>query len=819
MITRFSVPDIRALGAALAVALLVAGCGGGADTTALPQTVIPGTTQYTGPPPATADAQAFMVELWTHLKAGGTASCGDCHSQSGGQSPRFARDDDVNLAYAEANALVDLLSAQDSRLVTKVASPHNCWLASPQACGDIMTTWIENWAGGSATGGGREIQLQAPQINAPGQSKNFPPPVPAAYSGVHDVLTQYCSDCHSNAAGSPQAPFFADADISVSYAAVKPKVDLNSPEDSRLVLRLRDEFHNCWDACDDNADEMELAIETFADTITASEVDVNLVISAALRLLDGTVASGGNRYETNQIALWEFKFGQGGTAFDTSGVSPAMDLSLNGDIDWVGGWGIDITSGQAQALTSTSRKLYNLITATGEYSIEAWVAPANVVQEDTRIISYSAGVDQRNLMLGQTLYSYDAYNRSSATDANGEPALNTSDADEDLQATLQHVVVNYDPINGRQIYVNGVFTDDTDPVPGGTLGDWDDSFAFVMGNEVSGNRQWSGVIRMAAIHNRTLTPEQINQNLAVGVGEKFFMLFYVADVTGVPDSYILFEVSQFDSYSYLFNKPTFISLDPTQTSSNVPLVGMRIGVNGQEASVGQAYETLDLSLTDPTGQLLSDVGTIVPLQNDADTDEFFLSFEQLGNEFGPVIPAGPVNPPPVVLGGDQPDVGLRTFDEINATMSAVTTVPVTSVQGTYDLVRQQLPTVEAADTFSSAQQIGIAQMAIAYCDSLVEDDSRRPGYFSGFDFTLGPAAAFVDRSFVIEPLVNKMQGEFLASQPDAADVYLEIDALIDILIASAPPPNGPPANSPQRTLDITKAACAAVLGSGVVLIQ
>jgi hypothetical protein len=59
----------------------------------------------------------------------------------------------------------------------------------------------------------------------------------------------------------------------------------------------------------------------------------------------------------------------------------------------------------------------------------------------------------------------------------------------------------------------------------------------------------------------------------------------------------------------------------------------------------------------------------------------------------------------------------------------------------------------------------------------------------------------------------------LTTQPDFNDVYDEIDALIDILIASAPPPNGPPANSPQRTRDITKAACAAVLGSGVVLIQ
>ena len=61
---------------------------------------------------------------------------------------------------------------------------------------------------------------------------------------------------------------------------------------------------------------------------------------------------------------------------------------------------------------------------------------------------------------------------------------------------------------------------------------------------------------MVAIHNRTLTAEQILQNLDVGVGEKFFLLFYVGDLTiGSVEPYILFEVSQFDSYSYLFNQP------------------------------------------------------------------------------------------------------------------------------------------------------------------------------------------------------------------------------------------------------------------------
>ena len=39
----------------------------------------------------------------------------------------------------------------------------------------------------------------------------------------------------------------------------------------------------------------------------------------------------------------------------------------------------------------------------GEFSIEAWVIPANVTQEDARIISYSAGAEQRNFTLQQTL--------------------------------------------------------------------------------------------------------------------------------------------------------------------------------------------------------------------------------------------------------------------------------------------------------------------------------------------------------------------------------------------------------------------------------
>ena len=148
-------------------------------------------------------------------------------------------------------------------------------------------------------------------------------------------------------------------------------------------------------------------MRAFADPIQPDQVNPNLVFSKALTIFDGTIASGGNRHETNQIALWEFKSGSGSTAFDTSGVEPALDLTLSGDVEWVGGWGITINDGKAQGSTANSAKLHEQILATGEYSIEAWVAPANVVQEEAHIVSYSAGPTARNFTLGQTLYDYD----------------------------------------------------------------------------------------------------------------------------------------------------------------------------------------------------------------------------------------------------------------------------------------------------------------------------------------------------------------------------------------------------------------------------
>ncbi|GAA6183541.1 LamG domain-containing protein [Aliiglaciecola sp. NS0011-25] len=814
---------IQQLGLTALLTLVLNACGGSAakveQNPTPPLVSQPGET-YSGPPANTDDVQRYKLNLWDNISS--AERCGACHVESG-QSPEFVRADDINLAYSATNPLVNLDEPETSTLVTKVAGGHNCWLASPSACADIMTTWIANWADNDVSA--NKIKLEAPAQKSPGANKNFPEDSALFAATVHPLLETYCASCHTNSATIPISPYFASSDIDEAYQASKARISLDTPESSRFVGRLRDEFHNCWSNCSSDASELSAAIQAMADGIDITELAPELVNSQALTLFEGTLATGGGRFENDLIAKWEFKTGTGTTAFDTSGVEPAIDLTLSGDVSWIGGWGLQMVNGKAQGSTASSKKLHTLLTATGEMSIEAWVVPANVTQEGpARIISYSGGSQTRNFTLGQTLYNYDYLLRTSNTDANGETALSTADADELLQSSLQHVVITYDQINGRQIYVNGMHSGVTDNVEVGNFNEWNDTYAFVLGNEVSSDIPWAGSIRMVAVHNRTLTSEQIAQNFAAGIGQKFFLLFNVTQHTGIAQSYVVLEVSQFDSYSYLFAEPFFISLDDNATISTVPIQGMRIGINGREATTGQVFQNLDVTITDGDyitgeGQALSSLGTTVAIEKSPEADEFFLTFEQLGSATNVVIEA---DPPAAALPADlepQSDIGVRNFAEINASMSVVTGVPTSNaaVKASFEKLKQQLPSVTNIDSYLASNQMAVTQMAIKYCDQLVENSSLRASYFSGFDFTQPANTAFIeqDRNLILTPLLDKTIGNNIATQPQRDEVSNELNNLIDTLSDCS----GDKVCNATYTQTIVKATCAATIGSAAILIQ
>ena len=824
--------------------------------------------KYEGNPPRTDDVQAFKDEFWDKLS--GTDRCGQCHT-TGGPATNFSFVDliDVNTAYSQATStnnqgqlLVDRNDPSSSRVILRVAEGHNCWDGNPDnVCATLIEGYVTNWLSGSTTTGARAIDLTAPPLVAPGDSRNFPTLAddsPSFKDTVYPVLTANCAECHSDASDTPQSPFFASADVAAAYAAAKSKINLDVPSDSRFVTRIK-ELHNCWTAdCDVDAAEMQLAIETFANAIVSTQIDSNLVTSKAITFATATLASGGNRYENDQIALWEFKTGQGGEAFDTSGVEPAMKLSFSGPVSWILGYGVDFSNGgKAQASTETSKKLADLISLTNAYSIEAWVIPGNVTQEDARIISYSAGDTARNFSMSQTLYNYEFLNRSSNTDAEGRESLITNDADEDLQSALQHVVITFDPVNGRRIYVNGVFTDDVDSrtSKGGSLIDWNDTYAFVLGNEVSGvANAWNGKLRMVAVHNRALSQAQIDQNYSIGVGQKYFMLFSVAELLGLDDAYVMFKVEQYDNTAYLFQEPTFISLDDTYTpAGDIVLEGLRIGVNGKEAVSGQMFghmnETISANDYTVDGQLLSRLGTVIAVQKGPESDEFFLTFEKLDTHENTRVEAEPTPPAAAPDATAVSEIGVKTFDEINTSMSFVTGVPTTNatIVDKYNTYKQQLPAIENITAFLASHQMGVAQLAMAYCNeavisdkSLGINDANR--LFKGFDFnrTALNAGTFdtASKDQIINPLLVGLMNldlatpaNNLATQPDDADIrgLLGSTATQNLQNGSTPifdyeslittMKQCSACDTTKRTEDIVIATCAATLGSAMTLIQ
>jgi hypothetical protein len=443
----------------------------------------------------------------------------------------------------------------------------------------------------------------------------------------------------------------------------------------------------------------------------------------------------------------------------------------------------------------------------------------------------------RNFNLGQTMYDYDFFTRSSVSNANGDPALSTPSDDEVLQATLQHVVATFNPATGRRIYVNGVLVA-TDPSAGGTITNWDTSYAFVLGNEVSGNRMWNGVIRLVAVHNRALTQAQVQQNFAAGVGEKFFLMFGVEHLTNINDSFIVIEAAQFDSYGYLFRKPFFISLDGTAQPAGLNIRGMRVGLNGAEARVGQAFSNVDTQITSTeyttdAGQTLLNLGTVLPLEKGPNEDEFFLTFDTIGaNNYNRPPPAVPPAPTPEDL-APASVIGVRTFDEISASIATLTGVSQNDagVRAAVDEVRQSLPAVPSAEAFLSSHQAAIGQLAIEYCHALMENPTLRTATFPGFNFDAAPAAAFANENALFDPLLNRTLGLVqLTHQPDKGAARTELHNLVngypdDLGLSGVVRPgllNSLPAgqnNDAQRTRAIAKAVCASVVGSAAMLIQ
>lgn len=636
-----------------------------------------------------------------------------------------------------------------------------------------------------------------------------PPPPPSATdqqifeATLYPLLmaqANFCVTCH----GASQDPQFAVADATVAYTAItsQQKVNLSNPSISRVYVRPKDERHNCGGdaSCDQIADAFLAAIQDWAAQATAAAPPPvgggQPVISAVTTFADAT--SGGQaRADGAAIALFTFSEGAGDVTTDSSGVGTPITLQISG-MEWVDGGGLRNVTGKAQADAASSRKLFDMITPANAYSVEAWIIPDNNAQDGpARIVSYSQDTAIRNFTLGQNAIYYQLRNRTAGSGANGTPAVEALDPQVDT--ALTHVVATFDGDTGRKIYINGQLSIEEN-VAGDALA-WQDDQPFVLGNEATDDRPWAGVLQLVAIHNKALTDVEVRQNFDAGAGNIFTMRFDVSNVIGEP-AFIDMQAAQLDAAGYLFARPVYVS-----DATSIAIKNIRVAVNDTVPVAAQPFRRIDTVVLQ-SGEELSPLGAVVPVQLGADTDQFHLEFEVLGNMLGlaeTTPPSAPPMPAPDIVDSEY---GLRTFSQLNDAMSSVTGVdPSTNaVLSTYTDVLGSLPSSVDPLAFAPAQQLAIQRLAVSYCGVVVGDNNSCNDLF-------GNCAVDANaKDQVATALYDRFIGDNIASQPDRAGVTTEIVQVIDDLGCA----NGCAGAEGEIVLQAT---CAAVLSSAVITVN
>lgn len=268
-------------------------------------------------------------------------------------------------------------------------------------------------------------------------------------------------------------------------------------------------------------------------TTTTASVMLEVVDRAPPRVAEGL------------LALYTFDAGTGITVSDVSNVGTALDLTI-ADPDRVS-WGagtLRIDSGTVIASTGAADKLNAAIPASGALTVEAWVDPANLIQDGpAAIVSLSEGAAARNVTLGQEGGSGDARLRtwSHDSDDSGAPSITAAG----LGSDLVHVVYTRAANADIALYYDGALV--ASALLGGDLTNWDPVYALSLGNEPTAGSPWLGTFDLVAIYDRALTADEVQQNFAAGSDagdlapmapdDHVVLLDPVGDQTGLPSDW------------------------------------------------------------------------------------------------------------------------------------------------------------------------------------------------------------------------------------------------------------------------------------------
>jgi len=206
------------------------------------------------------------------------------------------------------------------------------------------------------------------------------------------------------------------------------------------------------------------------------------------------------RISTNLLAAYDYSEGAGDTVNDVSGVGTPLDLTITDSSQAT--WIDDALALQGTSIGSNgaATKLIDAVNSAGEFSVEAWLVPADLFVGG--VVQIGDNSNQASFYLQDYSYYWTAWE----ADSNSWLWTNRG----------AHVVYTHDSSGTVRLYSNGVQADPPGPGGGPSEGvfppvSWAASHPLIIAPE-----GWEGEVHLLAVYDRALSPTEVLNNYQAG---------------------------------------------------------------------------------------------------------------------------------------------------------------------------------------------------------------------------------------------------------------------------------------------------------------
>lgn len=230
-----------------------------------------------------------------------------------------------------------------------------------------------------------------------------------------------------------------------------------------------------------------------------------------------TVYEAGQRVTDDLLALYTFQNNDGTSVAGSAGPAINTVVDNGGSPQFTGGY----LNATGHGVVKTSSAASSLIGAVDdEFTVEAWVKPANTTQTGpARIVSLSQdGLSGGNFILAQEGSTYEVRVHTTATDKFGKdvPDFRGGTAS---TASVAHIVFTRSADGTSTLYVNGNLVEQrtTSSLFSASLS-WKNLEMALAGepNIATDYREWAGEIHLVSFYKRALSQPEVLQNMAAG---------------------------------------------------------------------------------------------------------------------------------------------------------------------------------------------------------------------------------------------------------------------------------------------------------------